>query len=68
MNQNSFGKARYNGPMPPKGNGVHHYRLRVYALDQTVTLGPQATKGALLAAVKGHVLAMGGLVGTYERW
>ena len=64
---NSFGKTQYNGPMPPKGHGVHHYHLRVYALDQAVALGPGATKGALLAAIKGHILGIGELVGIYER-
>jgi Raf kinase inhibitor-like YbhB/YbcL family protein len=64
---NSFGKTRYNGPMPPKGHGVHHYHLYVYALDQSLTLKPGATKAGLLAAMKGHVLASGELVGTYER-
>ena len=63
----SFGKARYNGPMPPRGHGVHHYHLRVYALNQAVALGPGATKALLLAAIKGHVLGIGELVGTYER-
>jgi len=64
---NSFGKVQYNGPMPPKGHGVHHYHLRLYALDQPVTLKAGVTKAALLAAMQGHVLAMGELVGTYER-
>ena len=30
---NSFGKAQYNGPMPPKGHGVHHYHLRGVCLE-----------------------------------
>jgi Raf kinase inhibitor-like YbhB/YbcL family protein len=64
---NSFGNARYNGPMPPKGHGVHHYHLKLYALDQPVTLAAGVTKEALLAAMRGHVVAMGELVGTYER-
>jgi phosphatidylethanolamine-binding protein (PEBP) family uncharacterized protein len=53
--------------MPPKGHGVHHHHLRVYALDQAVALRPGATKEELLAAMKGHVLGMGELAGTYER-
>jgi len=64
---NTFGNNGYNGPMPPKGHGVHHYHVKVYALDQGVSLGTGADKGALLAAIKGHVLGMGEVVGTYER-
>jgi Raf kinase inhibitor-like YbhB/YbcL family protein len=64
---NSFGKTRYNGPMPPKGHGVHHYHLRLYALDQALTLKAGASKSAVLAAMKGHVLATGELAGIYER-
>lgn len=62
-----FGHARYGGPMPPKGHGVHHYHFKVYALDRDVDLGPGATKDELLAAMEGHVLAQGELLGTYER-
>jgi phosphatidylethanolamine-binding protein (PEBP) family uncharacterized protein len=39
----------------------------VYALDQAIALGPGTTKEVLLAAMMGHVLGMGELVGIYER-
>jgi Raf kinase inhibitor-like YbhB/YbcL family protein len=64
---NSFDETGYNGPYPPKGHGLHHYHLKVYALDQTLTLPPGATKEALQAAMAGHVLALGELVGVYDR-
>ena len=57
----------YGGPMPPRGHGVHHYHFRIYALDQPLSLGANATKKDLLASMQGHVLAEGELVGTYER-
>jgi Raf kinase inhibitor-like YbhB/YbcL family protein len=57
----------YRGPAPPKGHGVHHYHFRVYALDASLSLAAKADKKELLAAMKGHVLAEGELVGTYER-
>jgi Raf kinase inhibitor-like YbhB/YbcL family protein len=63
----SWGAPGYRGPMPPPGHGVHRYFFKVYALDATLDLAPGATKDELLAAVKGHVLAEGELVGTYER-
>ena len=62
-----FGEAAYGGPMPPRGHGVHHYHFKVYALGQPLALKAGATKPQLLAAMKGHVLAQGELVGTYER-
>jgi Raf kinase inhibitor-like YbhB/YbcL family protein len=63
----SWGEPGYRGPMPPPGHGVHHYYFKLYALDQTASLGAGATKEELLAAIEGHVLAEGELVGTYER-
>ena len=64
---NSWPKIGYNGPMPPKGHGTHHYHFVVYALDTALTLKPGADKKALLAAMKGHVLGQGKLTGVYER-
>jgi len=65
--KNGFGKIGYGGPMPPRGHGVHHYHFRVYALDTKLGLKPGVTKKELLGAMRGHVLAEGELVGTYER-
>ncbi len=60
-------RTGYNGPLPPRGHGVHHYHFKVYALDAAPDPGPGASKQALLDAMEGHVLATGELVGTYER-
>ncbi len=57
----------YRGPMPPPGHGVHHYHFTLYALDAKLALAPGATKDQLLAAMKGHILAEGQIIGTYER-
>ena len=65
--QNDFGRRGYNGPLPPQGHGVHHYRFRLYALDQPIQQGPGLTKEQLLTAMNEHTLAAGELVGTYER-
>ncbi len=62
-----FGRTGYGGPMPPKGHGVHHYHFRIYALNRPLQAKPGLTKDQLLAAMKGHVLDEGELVGTYER-
>jgi Raf kinase inhibitor-like YbhB/YbcL family protein len=65
--KNSWGKLGYGGPMPPKGHGVHHYHFQVYALDVRLGADPGLTKDALLAKMRGHILAEGKLTGTYER-
>jgi Raf kinase inhibitor-like YbhB/YbcL family protein len=57
----------YRGPMPPPGHGVHHYHFKLYALDKPLDLKPGIDKKALLAAMQGHVVAQGELIGTYER-
>jgi Raf kinase inhibitor-like YbhB/YbcL family protein len=65
--KNDFGRNSYGGPMPPRGHGVHHYHFKLYALDTPITLKAGATKEQLLKAMKGHILAEGELIGTYER-
>ncbi|MER3421500.1 MAG: YbhB/YbcL family Raf kinase inhibitor-like protein [Chloroflexota bacterium] len=63
---NDFGRVGYGGPCPPLGP-AHRYRFTLYALDTALNLGPQATKQAVLDAMRGHVLGEGQLVGTYQR-
>ena len=65
--ENDFRLAGYGGPMPPPGHGTHHYHFKLYALDTATELAWGTTKNALLAAMQGHVLAEGELIGTYER-
>jgi phosphatidylethanolamine-binding protein (PEBP) family uncharacterized protein len=45
----------------------HHYHFRLYALDAPLGLAPGATKDQVLAAITGHVLGQGELVGIYAR-
>jgi Raf kinase inhibitor-like YbhB/YbcL family protein len=61
----AFGDT-YVGPRPIPGHGPHHYRFLVFALDQRVP-DEVADRKALLGAMAGHVVARGGLTGTYER-
>lgn len=65
--KNSWGTIGYRGPMPPPGHGTHHYHFKLYALDTPLALGPGATKAEVLAAMRGHILAEGDLIGTYSR-
>jgi Raf kinase inhibitor-like YbhB/YbcL family protein len=64
---NDFGEVGYDGCMPPRGHGVHHYRFNVYALDTELDTPAGLSKDELLEAIEGHVLDEGELIGTYER-
>lgn len=50
---------------PPSGR--HAYHFRVYALDTLLTGLEAPTRAQLEAAMQGHILATGQIVGTYER-
>jgi Raf kinase inhibitor-like YbhB/YbcL family protein len=64
---NGFKEIGWSGPRPPKGDGPHHYHFKIYALDAALGKPPGLTKGELLEAMNGHVLAEGDVVGTFER-
>jgi Raf kinase inhibitor-like YbhB/YbcL family protein len=55
------------GCAPPRGDTPHHYHFQLFALDREPHLGPHPGRSALLREMKGHVLAFGELVGTYQR-
>jgi Raf kinase inhibitor-like YbhB/YbcL family protein len=61
-----FKRTGYGGPCPPAGK-PHRYFFKVYALDAALDLQGAVTKARLEAAMKGHILAQGALVGTYRR-
>ncbi len=56
----------YFGPRPP-GSRPHHYHFQLFALDAPLNLAGGADREALLAAMNGHVLAKGDLVGLFTR-
>jgi len=62
---NDFGKSGYGGPCPP--SGTHRYYFKIFALDRKLDLPFGAKRGQLDAAMKGHVLAQGELMGLYSR-
>ena len=65
--RNSFAHLGYNGPLPPSGHGLHHYRFKLYALDEPLDLDAGATKEELEAVMANHVLEQTQLIGLYER-
>lgn len=63
---NDMRKAGYGGPCPPGGT-THHYHFTVYALDAEVNLTGVRDGRELAAAMGGHILARGEIVGIYRR-
>ncbi|CAN5490598.1 hypothetical protein BH10PSE3_BH10PSE3_04470 [soil metagenome] len=61
------GSPGYYGPRPPVGDPPHHYHFQVLALDTMLDIAPGADRETVLAAVKGHVLAKGELIGVYRQ-
>ena len=61
--KNGKGDAGYTGPCPPSGR--HHYHFHVYALEMTIPA--PGSKSEFLAAIEGHILADGELIGTYRK-
>ena len=62
---NDFGKSGYGGPCPP--SGAHRYYFKIFALDRELDLPSGAKRSQLDAAMKGHVVAQGELMGRYAR-
>jgi len=62
---NDFPRLGYGGPAPP--SGTHRYFFRLYALDAELRLDGGATRAQLDAAMKGHIIAQGQLMGKYRR-
>jgi Raf kinase inhibitor-like YbhB/YbcL family protein len=60
-----FGRFGYGGPCPP--GGTHRYYFKVYALDVMLELSGRVTKYDLEAAMEGHILTEGSLMGKYQR-
>src|SRR5215216_7856095 len=62
---NDFGKTGYRGPCPPRG--THRYSFRIFALDRDLDLRTGVKRSQVDAAMKGHIIAQGELVGRYVR-
>lgn len=65
---NDGGKPGYTGPCPPRGNGVHHYHFKLFALGvEKLGLKADAKVADVETAASAHAIAQGELIGTYER-
>lgn len=65
---NSMGGTGYTGPKPPVGDPAHDYHFQIFALDvPLLNLEPGAKREDVIAAMEGHVLAEGEVVGQFKR-
>jgi Raf kinase inhibitor-like YbhB/YbcL family protein len=62
---NDWKQPGWRGPCPPIGR--HRYSFKLYALDEVLPDLGGADKAKLEQAMKGHVVAEGQLIGTYEK-
>ncbi len=67
LGRNSYLQHAYLPPDPPPGHGRHRYAFQVFALDCAPARGEAPGRGKLLDLLRGHALASGVLVGTYQR-
>lgn len=64
--RNDNGDYGWFGPRPPQGHGVHRYYFQLFALDQQLEVGPDTPLPELLNILKGHTVAQGEMMATYE--
>jgi Raf kinase inhibitor-like YbhB/YbcL family protein len=64
---NSLLRQGWLPPDPPPGHGPHRHGFQVFALDHDPELGVLPGRSTLIRALRGHTLAYGLLIGTYER-
>jgi len=56
------------GFMGPGARGVyHHYTIELFALDAKLSLGPDATRQQVLAAMDGHIIGKAAYEGRFHR-
>ena len=63
--QNGMGGKGYTGPCPP--SGIHRYFFKVFALDKNLDLPLGSTKATVEAAMKGHIVGEGELMGKFSK-
>ena len=67
LGRNAYRQSAWLPPDPPCGHGPHLYVFQAFALDRKLAFARAPGRKAVVEAMRGHVLAKGVLVGTYER-
>jgi len=63
----NFGDAAYDGPCPPKGSGVHHYKFTIWAMPTATTMiAPDAKASAVAASLSRRARGSASFVGVVK--
>jgi Raf kinase inhibitor-like YbhB/YbcL family protein len=62
---NDYPNLGYGGPQPP--SGTHRYYFKIFALDRVLDLKSGAKRREVDAAMRGHVIGQGELMGRYSK-
>jgi Raf kinase inhibitor-like YbhB/YbcL family protein len=62
---NDYPNLGYGGPQPP--SGTHRYYFKIFALDRMLDLKSGAKRREVDAAMRGHVIGQGELMGRYSK-
>ncbi|HEY6343772.1 MAG TPA: YbhB/YbcL family Raf kinase inhibitor-like protein [Bryobacteraceae bacterium] len=65
--KNRAGRGGYMGPGNGSQNPYHHYTIELFALDEKLSLGPDATRADVLKAMEGHIFGKAVLEGRFRR-
>jgi Raf kinase inhibitor-like YbhB/YbcL family protein len=65
--RNSYLRAGWIPPDPPRGHGLHRYAFQVFALRAGAKFKGTPGRDDVLRAIQEHGMAAGVLVGSYER-
>lgn len=64
--KNIRGVNGYQGPCAPPGK-PHHYLFELYALDQKLSVGPEASRADVLNAMDGHIIGKSAYFGMFHQ-
>jgi len=65
--RNSVSRAGWMAPSPIPGHGPHRYAFQLLAVDTMPNFTTPPGRGAMLRALRGHLLAATRLIGVYQR-
>ena len=65
--KNRRGAVGFLGPGAGAVGPYHHYTFELFALDTKLSLGADASRADVLAAMDGHILGKGVLVGRFHK-
>jgi Raf kinase inhibitor-like YbhB/YbcL family protein len=65
--KNFRGGVGFMGPGAPAAGPDHHYTFELFALDEKLDLGADATRQQVLDAMQGHIVGKAVLVGRFHR-